>query len=59
MKYLVTWQTAGEPSEWASSCRFYNERNEAYEDYKLFKDNHNFGNVHFIQINEKDDNERN
>lgn len=55
MKYLVTWHQWNEPTEWAGACRYYNDRTEAYADYKLFKDNDNFHNVHFIVIKEKGD----
>lgn len=53
MKYLVTWNYKGNPVTWAGGCRYYTDRLEAYNDYKLFKGNTNFHNVHFIEIKEK------
>lgn len=55
MKYLVTWNYAGNPVTWAGGCRYYDDKIAAYSDYKLFKDNSNFHNVHFIEIKEKGD----
>lgn len=57
MKYLVTWHQANDPADWAGGCRYYNDRLEAYTDYKHFKSNSNFHNVHFLEIQEKEDKE--
>lgn len=55
MKYLVTWNYTGNPITWAGGCRYYDDKIAAYNDYKLFKGNSNFHNVHFIEIKEKGD----
>lgn len=57
MKYLVTWNYNNDPIEWAGGCRYYKDRLEAYTDFKHFRANSNFHNVHFLEIKEKEDTE--
>lgn len=57
MKYLVTWHFSNETVEFAGHCRYYDNKIEAYNDFKHFRSNTNFYNVHLLEIQEKEEKE--